>query len=420
MTFVRIQADFVEDDAKLSLYSNFLRRCGAQAHNDDKNKSLAMLNGRLFLAETILDELDMVDEAKGPIDEANKQLEGMSWIRAGDQQKRMLQKLLIDDQPLQSQDPIPALLDLAATMYVSGDRLMETQILARIFLRMNQVDRLYRDDTWDATYDKVLKRYTDLFSDWNRRVILIAGSLARLANTLASHVDHTEPSVYLSRLASFEAAYPDFDIPNVQRSLYRGASEALRSLGRKEEAEVFEAKKMDAILNSSPDPSQFYRKYRDKPFDDWAPHLMEIILRWIEAEFRAGRLSSIQSAEMLLIPTEILQTADKVAEIYLRLAQPPGVMVERLYGSTTPVECELWEQRLRSFESWLWDSPTNVKRYIRHTILGDLQQARCASVRKYALRVTNDMANTLNENLQLDAFLMKKRENERLLFYKRS
>ena len=415
MNFIRIQAEFEEDDAKLSLYSKYLQRCEAQGLNNDDNLSLALLNGRLFLAETMLVELEMVDEAKQPLSDASKQLEGMPWIRASDQQKRLLQKLQIDDYPLLSTHPIPELLALATAVHVSGDRLMETQILSRIGGRMNQVDSLYRDETWHATNNEWIRRYTDIHSDSNSNVILIAISVSRLANMLGSSEDQAELSRYLYKLAKFEAAYPDFEIPTVQRDLYRGAAVVLKALGRREEAEIFEAKKMEAILNSPSDPSQFFRKYRDKPFDDWAPYLMELILRWIESEMKAGKLSVMQAAQMLLSPTERLQAPEEVAEIDLGLTQPPSVLVERLYGSAIPVKCEIWEQRLGCFESWLWHSPTNVKRYIRHTVLGDLQQARCASVTKYMLRVINDTVNPLFEDLQLDAFLMKKHENDRLL-----
>ena len=415
LNFIRIQAEFVEDDAKLALYSQFVQRCEAQARNDDMNASLTTLNGRLFLAETMLVELDMTNEAKGPLHDASKQLEGMSWIRADDQQTHMLQKLLIDDHPLLSTDPVPDLSDLAAAVHISGDLLMEIQILGRILRRMNQVDTLHRDDIWDATNDDIFRRYTDIISNLTSRVVLVASQISRLANTIGNTRDQTELSTYLHKLASFEAAYPDFDMPTVQYNLYRGAAVALGELGRKEEAGVFEAKKMEALRNSPPDPSQFYRKYRDKPFDDWAPHLMELILGWIVPETKIGRLSTTQLARMLAIQTESLQVSDGVSDIDLGLGQPPGVLAERLYGSPTPIECELWEQRLECFETWLWHSPVNVKRFIRHTVLGDLQQARCASVTKYALRIMNDPVHALNENLQLDVLLMKRRENERLL-----
>ena len=415
LNFIQIQAEFVEDDAKLALPLNFMQRCEAQARNDDKDTSLAILNGRLSLAETMLVDLDMTIEPKGPLYDASKQLEGMPWIQADDQQKRILQKLLIDNRPLLSTDAVPELSDLAAAVHISGDRLMEIKILNRISRRMNQVDTLRRDDIWDATNDDIVRRFTDLISNLDGRVILVASSISRLANTFGNTRDHTEMSTYLHKLASFEAAYPDFDVPNVQDNLYRGAAVALRELGRKEEAGVFEAKKMEALRNSAPDPSRFYRKYRDKPFDDWAPHLMELILGWIVADMKAGRLSTMQSARMLLHQTECLQVSDDFSEIDLGLGQPPGVLAERLYGSTMPIESGLWEQRLDCFETWLWHSPVNVKRYIRHTVLGDLQQARCASVTKYALRITNDPVLVLNETLQLDVLLMKKRENERLL-----
>jgi hypothetical protein len=147
------------------------------------------------------------------------------------------------------------LFDLATTLYISGDQLIETQILARIFRYINQVKSLHRDNTWYTTSDNLVQRYIDIFSDTNNYVILTAFSVTYLATTIRNPRDQIELSSYLYKLAKFEAAYPDFEIPTLQHNLYHRANIVLQVLGRREEAAVFEAKRVKAKLNSPSDPA---------------------------------------------------------------------------------------------------------------------------------------------------------------------
>jgi hypothetical protein len=420
LSLLRILVEYLEGNAKLFPYQRFISKCEASARLGSKPATLSLIDARLFLAMMMSQDLEMVVEAKQQLEEINAYMATIDWILPEHLQRRMFRRLKIDAYPPSALEPVNELITLGATSQSDGDSLMEIQILSRILHRMNQVDILRRDDAWTATQSNVLARHSELHSDLRGRALLVTAPLWRFANMLGGST--AKAGEYLQRFAKFQMEYPDFDLPTVQRDLFRAAANALHSLGREDEAQIYEARKIVALSNCPLDPSQFFRVYRDKPFDDWAPYVMGFILNWIKLDLEAGIISIDEVARMLLIGAEtsdLSQSFGPVVPLNLLvedyLLRPPESIANRLIGMPDPVDYDEWGARFQRFEIWLSDSPKTVERSIRHTILGDFQRVRCVAVFKHVQRAMFDLAKLGNEELQLDVRLLKRAENIRLL-----
>lgn len=406
----------MDKSAKLDLYLDFITICRSKLSVKSDVLSLILLNCRLDFAD-VLNELSEIDAAKGQLEKANTELGEMSWIVESDQQRQMLRKLQTDVRSVTNMDDLPARLDIAALARESGDRLLETRMLARIKLTLNQVQQIDRDSRWTSIFEANVKRYAELHSDPKGNVVLFAGGLSLLASSIGDSTSKAAEFMY--QLAKFELKYPEFDIPIQSQNIWRGAARSLRILGKIEDAAAYERKTVSALLDCPWDPTQFYRSYRGKPHGDWAPYLLEIILSWIKSELEHGVISAEEVIDLLLLTH--FKKGEKGEEISSSIlvqemrTLSPYILVKNLYGDPHPANAEEWDNRFQRYEFWLLNGPSNVERWIRHTVLADIQEARCASINKYLLEVVDNEVKALDEDLQLAVRQSKLREVTQLL-----
>lgn len=415
LSLIRILVGFLEQGAKLVPYFALIEKCEAKARLQSQPALLTLVEARLYLATMMIEELNDMTGAQGQLQCVRTIVESTSWIVPQHTQYLMLRRMELDPYPSHAGELVDQLMTIAATCRSTGDKLMETQILSRINTRLNQIDALERDDNWNTIQEEVLERYSELHSDVRGRVLLNIAPLWHLGNTLGS--SPARGAEFLRRLDKFETEYPQFDVPVVGRDLYRAAAFALRTLGREDEADVYESKKMAAHLDSPWDPSQFFRMYRDKEVVEWSSYVMETILGWIKMELEIQALSTDEVAAMLLIAPldHEPQRGSLDAQVQSVLLHSPEALARKIIGCPLPVDYDEWGRRFVRFENWLLNSPSVVEPWIRHTILGDFQQCRCAAIRVYAQRAISDLGQVIDEDYHLDVMLLQKRENDRLL-----
>ena len=198
-----------------------------------------------------------------------------------------------------------------------------------------------------------------------------------------------------------------------------GATGSLRMLGKVEDATPYESERTSNHLDCPWNPTQFYRSYRDRPHGGWAPCLPEIILSWIKSGLEHGVISAEAVIDLLLLTR--FKKGEKGGGISsLFLVQElhklsPYILVKNLYGDPLPVNAEVWNNCFQRYELWLLKGPSNVERWIRHTVLAGIHEARCASITNPLLEIIENPAKALNENLQLVVSQSKLREATQLL-----
>ena len=431
LDLINLYIEFLDKDEKVTIFSNFVHECEADYVFNTRQSSLVLLYSRLWFAY-MLQDLSEVQKATEELDKAGNELSTLRWILKGDTPHLLFKKLLMPSQMLDGFALAVQLSELATTVSTREDRLLESQILAQGITALNQISNSQRYQSWYNLNERLFVRYSKLHEYHQGRAVLVAGKIQTLAN-VGAFDNQSKGREYLHELTGFQKLYPRFDVPTSLRDFYRGAAESLRLLGNREEAREFDKKTALALRDCPTDPSQFFRTYRGKPFGEWSPHLLDIMLPWIKADLAAAKLSADRIALMLNITASESSSNVTLAlnQVLEALQRPGEAFVGKIFGSPIPISCEAWEVRLKRFEEWLCDSPSNVDRYIRHTILGDLQQARCASVQNYVLQVANksanlfskdlakitkdDLINIHSEDLEMDVRLMKSNENMRLV-----
>lgn len=428
---IKLYIEFLDEDEKVTIFSNFVHECEADYVFNTRQSSLLLLYSRLWFAD-MLQGLSEVQKANEELDKARNELSTLPWILKGDTPHLQFKILLMFSTMSDGFALAAQLSELATTLSTSEDRLLESQILVHGMTALNQISHSRRYQSWYDLNERLFVRYSKLHENNQGRAALVAFKIWTLKNA-GDFNDQSKGREYLHELTRFQKLYPRFDVPTILRDFYFRAAESLRLLGSREEAKEFDKKTALALRDCPTDPSQFFRVYRGKPPDEWSPHLLDIMLPWIKADLAAAKLSADRIALMLNVTASESSSNVTLAlsQVLEALQRPGEAFVGKIFGSPIPISCEAWEVRLKRFEEWLWDSPSNVDRYIRHTILGDLQQARCASVQKYVVQVTNkaahlfskdpakitmdDLIKEHNEDLQMDVRLMNSNEIMRLI-----
>ena len=410
LAFLRTASNLLGQNMGLEAWYEFIGLCESSLYEYEKIK-LLLLNSRIYLAEILIGRRSR-DLAKEQLSKAELALKASPWIFSSDYQSLKLQEVLADFSSERKMEDLLKQTEIVSMARNNDDRLLETQALANIFLVMNQVPHLNRDAAWASMSESSSARYTEMHADPRGNVLLACCALSRLGNALGTSTNWGE---YLHRLLEFERRFPGFDIPSYREDLYHAASYAAQHLGKQSESQTYRIKQASASLNSPLDPSQFFKRYRELPPAEQPKHLMEIILGWLMSELEKGFLSVVEVASLLCLDQHKEDGEFGLMDLVHEIKKTPlNMLADKLYGEGSPLDADNWEMHFRRYEQWLWESPKNVERWIRHTVLEDIQEARCAKVTIHVQEVMNDSMNCFNEDIQLSMQQLKLRETSRL------
>ena len=371
---------------------------------------LQLIHARLILARYLF-ELKRLDEVSVQLDQAELTLNSLSWIRQSDAPRLWLRNLQISCRVPRSMENLPAWLSLASTMQENEDTLQETSVLLDMGLILNEVDGLDRDSSWASLNAANIKRLDEIDAT-RENASSVSYNLSRFGKT-----DNTKTtaSEYLHRLGLFESRFPEFDVPFFCLFMYQAASDAALNLANTDLYLQSEAKMSTAWANCPTNIAFQTWRYRGKDCSQWPLDFFVILLQWMKLDFEKGSLSALDVAQLLLLDLTSSSHEQKVKEI-LAADFGPGrckELADRMYGADDPVDAEVWELHLGSYEKWLWECPVEIDRSMRHTILLDMQQVRDAKLRDYH-GDKNNPHDLLNHDLQLKLHRLRMTERSRM------
>lgn len=415
-----ILGDYLGKEAKLRSLITLVQKCHSSARLGSKPALLTLVNAWLSLFEVMNDDFGMITEARAHLKGTRTLVDGIPWLLPQYYHHRELRRLEVDANSSLPMDSIEQLVTIATACQREDDHIMELAMIARIGARLDKIDPLHRDGSWNATHKMIKDRESQIMSNPRGQMLHLCRPLSTFAEELG-YPTIARADEFLHRLTLFETANPDFDIPKVKAIFYYAAASASRRIGRDDEARMFEEKKIVAISNSPPYLSELWRLrsiYWDKPRDEWAPHVMKIILTWIKVDLNAHTLDIAQVAQMLLIPLSETdpRTASLVCQLNSTLSQPPEDIANRLVGYPDPVSYKEWSLRFQRFEKWLRNSPSSIDVGTRHTILGDLQMVRShAIIRTWSGTLGDHAMNSQDGCVDFDMLVLFCDESSRFL-----
>ena len=372
---------------------------------------LALIGARLALAQSLLD-LKRMDEFHAQIHQVESELKSLSCIQKSDTPVLWLRRLQISAENPSDMEHLSARLDLANTMRMNNDALQETSVLLDIHLILNGLDGLKRDSKWISLNTANQERFDEINSKLGGSALIVATGLSRFGRTFDST---TTAGDYLHRLETFKEKYPEFDVPFHRIFKIHSAVDAARRLGREDLARAFEAE-IPAIWASCPaDTAMENWQYRGRNPREWPAYFVITLLRWMKSDFEKGSQSAPKVAGLLLLSetdishehaATILDTATSSSDYSRNLA-------EKLYELSDPIDSDDWEQHFERYREWLWDSPIEVDRSIRHTILLDMLHVKNSKLLDFQVE-KNNVLDLTNHDLQLSIHLLRAKERKRL------
>ena len=370
-----------------------------------------LIHARLMLADCLLD-LERLDEVSVQLDQIELTLNSLPWIRQSDAPRLWLRKLQISCRVLRSMENLPTWLSLASTMKENEDTLQETSVLLDIHLILYEVDGLHRDSSWVALNAANLKRFDEIDATLGNAPS-VGHNLSRFGMTDNTT---TTASEYLHRFRLFESRFTEFEIPLRCLFMYQTASDAALKLAKTDLNLEYEAKISTAWANCPTDIAIQTWRYRGKDCSQWPLDFFVILHQWMKLDFEKGSLSALEVAQLLLLDLTSSSHEQSAKEI-LAADFGPGRSEElaaRMYGAADdPLDAEVWEQHLGSYEKWLWECPVEIDRSMRHTILLDMQQVRDTKLRDYH-RAKSNPEDLVNHDLQFKLHRLRMTERSRM------
>ncbi|KAL6717720.1 hypothetical protein ACLMJK_005635 [Lecanora helva] len=403
--------EFLGKDVDTSHVSEFADIIRARLSTESEIIMLALINTRLQLAQNLLD-LERVDELSEQLHQIESALKTSSWIRESDAPVSWFRSLQVNAKVPRDMNHLSSWLELASVMRQNEDALQETSVLLDIHLILHAIDGLKRDSNWIAVNDANLGRFDEMNSELGGSALIVGTSLSRFGEFNDST---STAGDYLHRFQLFNNHFPEFDVPFHLLFMYHSACDAARKLGNGDLRHEFERKESSVWASCPASLAAQNWHYRGKDPSNWPDDFLIIILEWMKIDYETGRLSTIKVADLLILSQkidlheEIRTVLDTVASrsIYAK------VLADRIYGFGSPVDGSAWKSHFEKYENWLWNSPAEVERSIRHTILLDMQQARNIRLLHYHSK-KNNPKDLLNHDLQFDLHMLREAEWSRL------
>ena len=425
-TLLRLEADLTGESKRTEFHQQFIAKCEENISLEDEPSLFLIVIAKLYLAERLLKVGDIgqagthlswvIDKLKTP---------PMTSVTSQDYPCRLLEKVqTAQNQSSSLADIINGHEKVREHARAAKDHLMQIPPLMDIYRVLGDVPPMQRDANWERMYQSNFFRDVESNSNGKASAVFIIQVILRPDELN----DSAKASEYLDSLHEFERRFPHFDLPFYNSDLYRIAVRAKITLGMTTELKDFEEKSRIATMNirnieatahggwqfSANDRANedvFWQEYRVLPVMQWPEYLLAITISWIKADVERTLLSYTEAAKILCMDPKMFQNHVTSADFLQHVTDlRPIKAAEVLFGIHHPVDSQIWESRFESYSTWLRRDNPFVPVGVRHTILGDIQQARCALVLKYYMEQANDRRNLKNEDLQLDLRLFTARE----------
>ena len=411
MSLFPAKRNLLDDATDLRYLFEIVEFLESRLSNNHDQTWLELIHARSMLARYLL-EFDRLDEVSVQLDHIESTLTSLSWIRQSDAPWLWLRKLQISCRVQRSMENLPAWLSLASEMQENEDTLQETSVLLDIHLILYEVDGLDRDSSWVSLNAANTKRFDEIDATLGN-ALSVSHNLSRFGKTDNTT---TTASEYLHRLRLFESRFTEFDVPFYCLFMYQAASDAALKLANVDLHLQSEAKMSTAWANCPTDIAFNTWRYRAKDCSQWPLDFFVILHQWMKLDFEKGSLSALDVAQLLLLDLTSCSHEQSAKEILAADFRPGQAedFADRMYGAKEdPVDAEVWELHLGSYEKWLWECPAEIDRSMRHTLLLDMQQVRDAKLRDYHSD-KNNPRDLVNHDLQLKLHLLRKTERIRM------
>jgi CHAT domain-containing protein len=447
-TILRYEEKFTDQKIYLARVEEFIIACEKSDHAITESVSLLIVLAKLYFAELLINA-GKPDHVGGLLDWVHGQIQSgfivKNYPNGGVYYQRFYKKLRKVQSPTASvQDKIEQLIEVIEEADTDQDLLMELTTLADVFFLFGGIPVIDRSPKLRELQEFCEKRYLNISSSGKVGAVFTSSAIAHLGYIMSR--DFGKEEVVLNAVKEFEIQFPQFCLPHQDWPMYLFAARIARQRGDFETAHHYDENVRIAGLNgpnveastggswqytgpAKADPWALTREYRLQHSSQWARPLLAIVIDWIKHELQEGLLDAKEAWDLLCLdglsgqfngdPCSTIHPAASLITILNSL--DPANAAANLFGHPKPVSFEAWTVRLHRIEQWLKLPERSTFAEVRHTILGDLQNARVGSVQNHSQEQTlldienNGETGNFDHHLYLERQVLLKLEVERHL-----